>query len=616
MSDELLPYYERELTELRQLSKEFSAKYPKIASRLSLSGEVSEDPHVERLIESFSLIAARIHRKLDDEFPQFTEALLDVLYPHYLRPFPSATIAKFSLDRNLDQLTGVARIRRGTVLNSKPVQGWPCKFCTCYPVDIWPIEVADCKIETALNARQAAAFPDTLGILTLTLKALSSQAPFTRLNFYRLRFFLHGESSLMYHLYHLLMSQVSGVIVRDGDNGDELARLGPECIAPAGFADDEALLGHDARSHAGYRLLSEYFCFPDKFLFFDITHLEAVARRATANTRHVGIEFHMRGLRETETNLRLMKAISGDNFQLNATPVINLFKQPGEPIRITHSRTDYDVVPDSRRPLALEVYSIDAVRRVSQTPGKEEIEEFHPFYSLHHHSRGDTNRLYWHATRKQSGRPGDDGTDFAISLVDLDFDPAVPAVETLSLDLTCTNRNLPALLPFGHPEGDLSLEGGCVAKVISMLRKPTSTLRPFYGKGALWRLVSHFTLNHLSIADCGKDALREMLGLYDLAESPFNRQQIEAIRNVTSRAVMARLPGNPFQSLVRGVEITLTLDEESFAGGGVYLFSSVLERFFGLYASANSFTQLRVISAHSQKELVKWPPRSGDIQLA
>jgi type VI secretion system protein ImpG len=375
-------------------------------------------------------------------------------------------------------------------------------------------------------------------------------------------------------------------------------------------------------------LLTEYFVFPEKFLFFDLTGLErrkAEARPRIQHERRKGaarrgrdlvVQFLLRDFEETELNSRLMRTLSAQNFQLGCTPIANLFKQPGEPIRVTHTRSEYPVIPDSRRLLALEVYSIDSVRKVEQTAGGQKIVDLHPFYSLKHGQAQDEAVPFWYASRRPSTRNDDSGTEVSLAVVDLDFNPTVPVAETLSIELTCTNRDLPALLPFRAADGDLALETGGVVKRIRCLRKPTPTLRPALGRGAQWRLISHLSLNHLSLVEGGRDALTEILALYNFSDSSVTRRQIAGISDISAKPVMARIPGNPFPSFTRGLEIALELDEDSFVGSGRYLFSAVLERFLALYVAPNSFSQLRVVAKQEHKELYRWPPRSGEALLA
>jgi type VI secretion system protein ImpG len=301
--------------------------------------------------------------------------------------------------------------------------------------------------------------------------------------------------------------------------------------------------------------------------------------------------------------------------------VANLFKQRADPIRITHLGERYPVLPDSRRAFAYEVVAIDKVFRVQQTPQGETIAEFKPFYSLRHddlladRERSEPGGRYWYSHRDESLAQASPGYETEIGIVDIGFDPAVPQTDTLSLELRATNRDLPTALSIGNAGGDLFLEGGSVAREIRLVRKPTPSMRFERGRGALWRLISHLSLNHLSLSAGGADALRELLRLYNLPKSATNRRQIDGVIAIDFKPAHACLPGNPVPTFVRGTEVCLSVDETGFVGSGLRLFAQVLDHFFGLYVHANSFTQLKIVSSRSGEELIACPRRSGDSPL-
>jgi type VI secretion system protein ImpG len=282
---------------------------------------------------------------------------------------------------------------------------------------------------------------------------------------------------------------------------------------------------------------------------------------------------------------------------------------------LTHTTASYPVLADARRAFAYEVQAIDSVKLVRQTPQGESVVQFRPFYSLKHGQTPEKSGHYWVMRRDETLAERSPGFETQISIVDIDFDPAAVETDTLSLELTCTNRDLPSSLAYGLRGGDLFLEGGSSVRSISFLRKPTASNRFERGRGAHWRLISHLSLNHLSLADGGLDAFREMLTLYDLPRSPASQRQIGGISAIAHKAANAWLPGNPFACLVRGVEVRLTIDEEAFVGSGIHAFAHIIERFLGLYVHANSFTQLVMVSDKTGEELLKCSPRSGDLSL-
>jgi len=601
MPDDLLIYYERELSFLRQMGAEFAAKYPKIAGRLLLEADRSEDPHVERLLQAFAFLAARIHHKLDDELPEITNALLGVLYPHYLAPTPSMSLVQFVLDPDQGQLTGGHRIERGAMLYAQPIQGTSCRFQTCYPVTLWPIEVAAARLDA----------PDRLGplprsaaaVIRLELQCLSG-ATFADQALEHLRFFLYGESSLTYALYELLLNHTCQIQLRPigGPRALKTLVLPPTCLRPVGFGADEGMLPYTPRSFLGYRLLQEYFAFAEKFLFVDLHELDRAVR--------AGFDKGMEVVIFLDRMPRLEQTITPATFRLGCTPIVNLFEQIAEPIRVTHTQTEYRVVPDVRRQTTTEVYAINAV--TSTAPYLEEPRHFQPFYSFKHVADREQQQVFWHTTRRPSQRQGDMGTEVYLAFVDLNFQPMLPAVETVTVHTFCTNRDLPGRLPFGGARGELEMEGAAPLSRIRCLRKPTETLRPSLGRSTQWRLISHLSLNYLSLSEGGKEALQEILQLYNFSDSAAIRQQIAGITNVTSQRVIGRPATMPWNGLCRGLEVTIEFDEEKYVGSGVFLFASVLEKFLGLYVSLNSFSQLIATTQQREEPVKRWPPRAGE----
>ncbi|MES2090281.1 MAG: type VI secretion system baseplate subunit TssF [Pseudomonadota bacterium] len=658
--ENLLPHYERELALLRQSSVSFAERYPKIAGRLQLANDVSQDPHVERMIESFALLAARVHKRLDDDFPLFTESMLEVLYPHYLRPFPSCSIAQFDLGAAAGQMSQAAEVARGTVLTTRPVKGVVCKFRTTQSVSLRPLRISQVSFRNSILAPEGTRLPSgATSVLSITLELLSPQATWAVLSGEPLRVYLDGESSQVSVLREALSQKVMGVMTQTDPHRPWIsaASAGVEDAKPrlVGFADDEALIDFDERSHAAYRLLTEYFVFPDKFNFIDLTvPVPANLSQASADSsggddakprgpRSLTLHLLLSGIRSDSDESRLLETIHARSLVLGCSPVVNLFSQPADPIRITHTSASYPVLVDSRRAFGYEVCSIDKVFRVLQTPQGESVDEFRPFFSLRHDdllpldeadlssvapnlaalrkqrssSRGEARvpGRYWTARRDEDVAQQSPGYETEISMVDVDFNPALPQTETLSLQVTATNRDLPSLLPFGAVGGDLFMEGGSLAREVKLLRKPTPSHRFERGRGTLWRLISHLSLNHLSLSGGGIDALKEMLRLYDLPRSASNRRQVDGLVAVAFKPATAWLPGEPFATFVRGTEVRITVDEDSFVGTGLGLLAAVLDHFFGLYVHVNSFTQLTIVSARTQEEVLKCPPRNGDKPL-
>jgi type VI secretion system protein ImpG len=602
MSDELLAYYNRELAYFRKMAGEFAETHPKIAGRLRITGEMVEDPHVSRLIESFAYLNARTRRKIDDDFPELSEAILSVLYPHYLAPFPSCAIVRFNLHPDQIDLNEGYLLPRGAGLETQPIDGEPCRFRTSHPVRLWPISIQHAAVQGApFTAPAVAVARDAQSIVHLQLKHYSSEVPFSALKIESLRFFLNGSTQSIYDLYELLHNDCLGVAIASSTKDANPVLLSRDAIRPVGFEREEGLIDYSARSSLGYRLLTEYFAFPEKFLFFDLTGMSerVLASAGAKSDLHIFI-YLKRHLRDVEKN------ISTHSFQLGCAPVVNLFQQRAEPIHLDNASSEYRVVPDARRPLANEVYSVQRV--IATSPTNERI-EYLPFYSTGHH--GSKQACYWYAARRYTQSDLDRGSEIFLNLVNLDYETLLRQDWTLDVDTLCLNRDLPGRLPV---DVQLHLTTGAEMAQARCLVPPTQTFRPALRQGTLWRLISHLSLNHLSLADGehGAEALREILKLYDMADSAATRSMIDGLKNVESRRVVGRIGGHVSGGFCRGTEIALHFDEEKFSGMGLYLFASVLERFIGLYTSINSFTRTKITSMNRRGVICEWPPRSGE----
>jgi type VI secretion system protein ImpG len=616
MSEALHPYYERELLFIRQMARGFAERYPAAAGRLLLEPNRSVDPHVERLIEAFALLTGRIQHKLDDEFPELTESLLSVLYPHYLAPIPSMSIVQFVLDVARAPLPDGFVIERGSRVLTQPINGLPCKYQTSYPVTLWPIEVTGAEFIPPPFPTGLQPPPRTAAALRLQLECTGTLR-LADLSLDRLRFFLSDENHIVAGLYETLLNHAVQAVLRPLDGPDTLAPivLNPaECLAQVGFERDEGLLPYGNQSFLGYRLLTEFFSFPPKFQFIDLRGLSRACRAGFQKRMEVVFFFN-------RTMPALEQGVDGRTFRLGCTPIVNLFEQIAEPIPLTQTRNEYRIVPDVAHPYGLEVYSVDSVTSTDPAAGK--TTEYQPFYSFRHGVTRENQQAFWYPTRQASMKEGDRGTEVYLNLVDLEFNPRLPADSTLVVRTTCTNRNLAAQLQRAGEKLKLELEGAAPLADIRCLRAPTLPLRPPSRRGAHWRVVSHLCLNHLSIADntSGREALQELLRLYDFSDpdsgqqlAAVTAQLIDGITNVSSRRVVGRTGTAASSGFCKGVEITVEFDEQKYIGTGTFLFASVLERFLGLYASINSFSQL-VAKTKGEGYFKKWQPRAGELQL-
>ena len=609
MRDELLRYYEDELSYLRQSGAQFAEKYPKIASRLRLeASKETEDPHVERLLEAFAFLAARIHLKLDDDFPEIAEALLGMVYPHLVRPIPSMAIADFQLDVENGKLTTGLKIKRGSTLYSRPVGGVPCKFRTCYETTLWPLSVTAAEWRPPDLLKPAVKAADAASALRLEIRT-APDAPLASLGLDCLRLHLAGASNVVYPLYELLCSRLLRVVVRAPNNPKIPAVILPaSSLQPVGFAEDEGMFPYHRRSFVGYRLLQELFTIPAKFLFVDATGLKRIWAGGFENTAE--LIFLFSGPIDEERRQRLEIGVTANVFRPGCVPIVNLFSQTAEPILLDQYKHEYQVIPDARRPQAMEIFSVDEVSTIDSIT--REIVTYQPFHSSRSHHHGSRKECFWIASRRPSNRLHDDASEICLSLVDRSMRTFAPDKDTLTVQTTCTNRNLPAQLPFGNPTGDFELEGNTPVQRIVSLTEPTRPVRPPIGGLALWRLISHLSLNYLSLVEGGRSAFQQILRLYDFSQTPAAERMIQGIIAVSSRPHFARVVSEAGIAFARGTRVELELDESQFVGSGVYLFASVVEQFLALYTSLNSFTQLVAKTRQGKGEILReWPPRAG-----
>ncbi len=606
MADELLPYFEKELAFIRQMGAEFAKEHPKIAGRLGIHSDTIEDPHASRLIESFAYLNARIQHKLDDDFPELSDALLTIMFPHYQRPIPSMSIVQFVADE--EQLDSHFHIAQNTLVETEQFQGENCRFNTTYDVDLWPMKLHHANlIGRPFTTPGSAKVRGAASVLKLSFRtfndAISLQDNAPR----RLRLYLQGQSLYSYPLYQMLLHHCLDVYAAAGDGDLEPVRLGSSMIKPVGLGSEQGLLPYPANSFIGYRLLTEFFVFPEKFMFID---LELDGRLPTDAQRDLDLYLYF-----DTTDLELEHNLSADSFALGCTPMVNLFQHKADPIKLDQKQSEYLVVPDSRRPIGFEVYSVD---KVVATTSAGDATEFLPFYGIGHKHQDSSNHSFWLAQRrpaKMGYYERDDGTDMYLSLVDLEFNPNIPYDRTLVLNTTCSNRDLPSKLPYTteHPKLQC-VNGAPPTSRIRCITQPSGTIRPPLKNRARWRLISHLSLNALSISGQGNstEAFKEILRLYDFKETSVTRGLIESVQSVSAKPISAPINIDGHSTICRGIEVQVELDENMLSGSSSYLFATILEHFFALYCPINSFTRTLVKIKGREGYLKKCPPRSGE----
>jgi type VI secretion system protein ImpG len=643
MDPRLLRLYSDELTHLREVGGEFAREFPKIASRLGMEGMEVTDPYVERLLEGFAFLAARVQLKLESEQPRLIAHLLESTYPNFLAPMPSMMIARLGIDAADPNLAKGFAVPRGSALMSELPRGQDtrCEFRTAQAVTLWPIELVNVQYFTHAPDLPLARLPQvqgTKGGLRIRLRA-GGGILFNQMDMDRLTFFISAPDEVAFRLHELVLGAHAGTLVNTvgaaGSAGSPSLTAqwrGPPSVQPIGFASDEALLPESLRAFSGYRLLQEVAAMPQRLLFFEIGDLASRLSQVADDEVELIVMFQ-RG------DAALEALVDASSLALFCTPAINLFRKRVDRIQLGPGSWEYQVVPDRTRPMDYEVHSLDSV--VGFGTGRVAQQEFLPLYATYHeaspHAQGETHGFYTvrreprlMSQRQQQHGPRSSyiGEEVYVSLVDPRHAPYREDVRQLSVSAWVSNRDLPTLLPHAVSSGGPQSAGsanqerpaqwrldapGPVLRV-DAVRGPTrpNTRRPVGDLG--WSLVSHLTLNHLSLVGESPQraaaTLRTMLGLYAAPEDVTWARHADGVRALEARTVVRRLPFKGPLSFGTGTEIVLELDELAYQGTSAFLFASVLERFFARHAAINSFTQL-TLRTPQRGEVMRWPPRIG-----
>lgn len=626
MDPRLLDYYNRELQFVREMGAEFAQAYPRIAARLGIEGLECADPYVERLLESFAFLTARVQLKLDARHPDFTQHLLELVYPHFLCPVPACAIVEIVPDMKEGSLQTGHNVHRGTSLRTPLGKGerTACEFRTAHGVTLWPVSVVEAKYLSgsgALSAQGIATDGNARAAIRLRLKAAPG-VRFNTLPLDSLVFFIKATPDIAARIHEQVVADCLGFHARGVAGAGTAPRASvwrPAAdIRPMGLEDDEALLPVTRRSFQGYRLLQEYFALPERFLFFELRQL----REALAGCDGDELEIFLSMGRAQPA---LENALDASHFRLGCTPVVNLFPRQTDRIHVTSTTTELHLVADRNRPADFEIFSLERLQAIGV--GGESISEVAPLYSADHRTDVSRPMTYYTLQRRprllpmrqqQSGsRAGYVGSECFLSLVDTGQRQLTGAIRQLDAEALCTNRDLPIQLAPGQGTTDFHVVGGAPAESIRCIAGPSyPRSSPAFGDTA-WRLISHLSLNYLSLDGAGTatgaDMLRGMLALYADPNDAAVARQIEGVRTVSYRPVIRRMPRMGPASYGRGLEITVTLDEPAFEGFGLVPLAGVLERFFARYVSINAFTQLRLQSS-LRGEIKTWPVRLGGRQ--
>jgi type VI secretion system protein ImpG len=620
MDPRLLEYYNVELQHLREMGGEFAQQFPKIAARLGMNGLEVADPYVERLIEGVAFLAARVQLKLQAEFPRFTQALLDIVYPHYLAPTPAMLVAQLQPDATDPSLAASKTVPRGTSMTGilAGEDRTACDFRTAHDVVLWPVQVVGASYFSFAPDLPLNALPlsqPIKGGVRIRLKT-GEGLTFAQLPLDRLSFYISGGEETANRLHELSVGHTIGVLALSGKGEARRHRFMPgRHITPAGFDDHQALLPVTLRGFQGYRLLQEYFAFPERYRFVDVVGLAGAVKETVGDELELVLLFD-RGQPGFES------VIDKTHFSLFCTPAINLFPKRADRIHLSEQTHEYHVVTDRTRPLDFEIYEVTEV--VGHGGGTDSDQAFLPLYTAYVSHRERERPAYFTVRReprlpsagqkRRGGRSTYIGTEVFVSLVDPAEAPFRSDLRQLSIQTLCTNRDLVLQMPIGLGASDFTLDVAAPVKSIRVVAGPSRPHAPLTDGAVAWRAINHLSLNYLSLvntdANQGAAALRELLDLYVPAANVGLKKQVDGVRSMAVRPVVRRLPGSHPIAFGRGLEITVTVDELAYEGASAFLLGAVLARYFTGHVSINSFTET-VLRSESRGEIHRWVPLWG-----
>ena len=614
MNPRLLGLYNQELQHIRESAAEFAKEYPKIAGRLTLSGLDCADPYVERLLEGFAYLTARVQLKLDAEYPTFTHNLLEIAYPHYLAPTPSMTVVQMQTDPNEGSLSDGFTLPRDSVMRASLGRDsqTPCEYRTSHEVTLWPLQVIQADYfgnPSTVLGRLAASEPKAKAALRITLRT-GAELTFDKLALDNLPLYLHGADEQPFRLYEQLLGNTCAVFVRQ-PGADWVERLPADALKPCGFDDREAALPVVPQAFQGYRLLQEYFALPQRYLFVDFTCLSRAVQRCAGQELELIVLFN-------SFDQDLESSIGAEQFVPFCTPAINLFPRRLDRIHLSDRVHEHHAIADRTRPMDFEIHSLKSVTGHGTGPDQP----FLPFYAVRDPSRYGHDKAYYilrreprvlsSEQRRNGTRSNYVGSETFISLVDSQQAPYRHDLRQLGLSALCTNRDLPLFMSVGSGKTDFTLADSAPVSAIRCLAGPSRPRASHAHDNKAWRLISQLSLNYLSLSEQGQGAaaLRELLRLYGDDNDAALQLQIEGLREVSSKPCTRRLPMPGPIVFGRGLEITLEFDENAFRGTGVFLLGTVFERFLTRYVSINSFTET-VLRTTERGEIMRWKAKPG-----
>ncbi len=575
-------YYTQELQALRILGAEFSEKNPGLSSFLSRKGQ---DPDVERLLEGFSFLTGRLRQYIDEELPEVSHTLAQLLWPNYLRPIPSYSILKYDPSSISEKLIVP---KDEEVMAIHPEKNERCIFKTCYETEVHPLDIDEVKYYT--NGEK--------GIIELYFQTNNS-ITLSKIIFEKLRFYIGNNEHISDNLFLHLLHDVENIEIIV-DKNIPSKKIKKNAIKAVGFAEDEQILPPSKNVFSGYILLQEYFCYRDKFHFFDLTGLDILQtfpKELLESKSSFSIKITL------NQKLHITKQLTKEHFKLYCTPIINLFETEAEPIRKT-LKEEYEVRPSGLSYEHSEVYSIKSTRGWDSRINK--YHKYLPFESFEHTNE---NTEYYYTRVKLS-------TDESRTKTYIRFSPPqdISGVYeddvTVSLDILATNRDLPSTLDVG--DINLSTAKSKISNItFQNITVPTKSYVPPIRGDFLWKIVSNMSLNYLALDNI--QTLRSVIEAYDLigANDVLQKKHTESLLNGLE-TISYKTTDMIFKGLpIRGVKINLTLDAKKYSTiGEAYIFLNVLNEFFSLYCTINSFHKLE--ATIDKKAKFSWEARMGE----
>lgn len=617
MDPRLLRAYNEELLYLRETAREFGEEYETVAGRLGLNAPADTDPYVERLLEGVAFLGARVKLKLQDQFPDFTQHLLNAIQPHYLAPTPSMCVVALEPQDGDHAIATGFPVPRLTEMSatSNDEAATPVIFRTGQEVTLWPLKITEAEYlptRAAVSAYAGATGVRAEAGLRLKFSGLGG-VPLSAIAPEALPIYLDGSELVPGELYRQLIGDTVATVARSVDlaaGGAGWVKLPP--AEQHGFEDDCALLPNGRRSFRGYRLLSEYFACPERFLFVRLRELGRVFAKCQGDCEVVFLF--------SRASTALPGAVSPANFRLFATPAINLFEKQIDRVAISEFEHEHQLIADRTRPLDFEIFRALEVIAYSQKNGDARpVAPLHAFGSLLYDwtealfyvTRLRHRRL---STKEQRLRRRADylGTETWISLVAPGEPRRLEGVYELGIRALVTNRELAEnLRTNGATDFRVS---GVPVRAVTILRAPTKPRPPMGISDGAWRVIGHLTPNYASFAlddDDDPSVLRDHLALYGRIDDPTLRRQIDGVLAIRSEPVTRRVPGRGRSAFARGQRLRLKLDDAPFENGRMFLFSAVLERFLGEFATVNAFTE-SIFESPQEGTFAQWPPRMGE----